>query len=311
MKKLPILIFILLCLSAMATSCGSYRKAERNIENDLKQALAKTINEKGMETMRQDSIRAYRSIARTEGEMMTIAVGDETLRRHLRNPQLGEMAFITYTVRCERGGWKVTFDTEAKCSAVMIWSLSDQRLSAWLAVMALLSLALSFRGRKQSQPTNEARAESQARLGYALQEGGRRSQLTTSREERLSLLRLSRGAKEEDESQLTTSREPSSSLEWPRCEGGRQSQPITMDSFSATHLTPMQRQLMEMFVASGSHRLSKHEICDALWPKKDDASETLYALISRLKRELDKTSSFDIISDRGRAYILKRRKSES
>ena len=238
MKKLPILIFILLCLSAMATSCGSYRKAERNIENDLKQALAKTINEKGMETMRQDSIRAYRSIARTEGEMMTIAVGDETLRRHLRNPQLGEMAFITYTVRCERGGWKVTLDTEAKCSAVMIWSLSDQRLSAWLAVMALLSLALSFRGRRQSQP-------------------------------------------------------------------------ITMDSFSATHLTPMQRQLMEMFVASGSHRLSKHEICDALWPKKDDASETLYALISRLKRELDKTSSFDIISDRGRAYILKRRKSES
>ena len=238
MKKLPILIFILLCLSAMATSCGSYRKAERNIENDLKQALAKTINEKGMETMRQDSIRAYRSIARTEGEMMTIVVGDETLRRHLRNPQLGEMAFITYTVRCERGGWKVTFDTEAKCSAVMIWSLSDQRLSAWLAVMALLSLALSFRGRRQLQP-------------------------------------------------------------------------ITMDSFSATHLTPMQRQLMEMFVASGSHRLSKHEICDALWPKKDDASETLYALISRLKRELDKTSSFDIISDRGRAYILKRRKSES
>ena len=238
MKKLPILLFILLCLTAMATSCGSYRKAERNIENDLKQALAKTINEKGMETMRQDSIRAYRSIARTEGEMMTIAVGDETLRRHLRNPQLGEMAFITYTVRCERGGWKVTFDTEAKCSAVMIWSLSDQRLSAWLSVMALLSLALSFRGRRQSQP-------------------------------------------------------------------------ITMDSFSATHLTPMQRQLMEMFVASGSHRLSKHEICDALWPKKDDASETLYALISRLKRELDKTSSFDIISDRGRAYILKRRKSES
>ena len=46
MKKLPILIFILLCLTAMSTSCRSYRKVERNIENDLKQALAKTINEK-------------------------------------------------------------------------------------------------------------------------------------------------------------------------------------------------------------------------------------------------------------------------
>ena len=286
MKKLPILIFIVLCFTAMATSYGSYRKAQRNIESDLQQALAKTINEKGVETMRQDSIRAYRSIARTEDEMMTIAVGDETLRRHLRNQQLGEMAFITYTVGRERGRWKVTFDTEAKCSAAMIWSLSDQRLPAWFAAMALLSLALSFRGKRQSQPTNEARAESQARLGYALQEGGRQSQPTTNRE-------------------------PSSSLEWPRCEGGRQSQPITMDCFSATHLTPMQRQLMEMFVASDSHRLSKHEICDVLWPKKDDANETLYALISRLKRELDKTSNYDIISDRGRAYVLKQRKSGS
>ena len=238
MKKLPILIFIVLCFTAMATSYGSYRKAQRNIESDLQQALAKTINEKGVETMRQDSIRAYRSIARTEGEMMTIAVGDETLRRHLRNQQLGEMAFITYTVGCERGRWKVTFDTEAKCSAAMIWSLSDQRLPAWFAAMALLSLALSFRDKRQSQP-------------------------------------------------------------------------ITMDCFSATHLTPMQRQLMEMFVASDSHRLSKHEICDVLWPKKDDANETLYALISRLKRELDKTSNYDIISDRGRAYILKQRKSGS
>ncbi|WP_254047660.1 helix-turn-helix domain-containing protein [Prevotella sp. P5-92] len=284
MKKLPILIFIVLCFTAMATSYGSYRKAQRNIESDLQQALAKTINEKGVETMRQDSIRAYRSIARTEGEMMTIAVGDETLRRHLRNQQLGEMAFITYTVGRERGRWKVTFDTEAKCSAAMIWSLSDQRLSAWLTVMALLSLALSFRDKRQSQPTTNR--EPSSSLEWPRCEGGRQSQPTTNRE-------------------------PSSSLEWPRCEGGRQSQPITMDCFSATHLTPMQRQLMEMFVASDSHRLSKHEICDVLWPKKDDANETLYALISRLKRELDKTSNYDIISDRGRAYVLKQRKSGS
>lgn len=35
MKKLPILIFIVLCFTAMATSYGSYRKAQRNIEGDL------------------------------------------------------------------------------------------------------------------------------------------------------------------------------------------------------------------------------------------------------------------------------------
>lgn len=70
-------------------------------------------------------------------------------------------------------------------------------------------------------------------------------------------------------------------------------------------LTPMQQQLMEMFFRSPGHQLSKTEICDALWPKKTDASETLYALISRLKPIIEQHSELKIESDRGRAYILK------
>ena len=238
MKKLPILIFIALCLTALATSYGSYRSAERAIEGDMRQALAKTIDEKGMETMRQDSIRAYKSMSHAESETMTIAVGDETLRKHLRDPQLRERAYIKYNVGKEKGRWKVAFNIEAQCSAAMIWGMSDQRLSLVLAIMALLSLAFSFKGRRQLQL-------------------------------------------------------------------------VAMENFSEAHLTPMQRQQMEMFISSDSHRLSKHEICNALWPKKDDANETLYALISRLKRELSRTPDYDIVSDRGRAYILKRRKPES
>lgn len=70
-------------------------------------------------------------------------------------------------------------------------------------------------------------------------------------------------------------------------------------------LTPMQQQLMEMFFRSPGHQLSKTEICDALWPKKTDASETLYALISRLKPIIEQHSELKIESDRGRAYMLK------
>ena len=70
-------------------------------------------------------------------------------------------------------------------------------------------------------------------------------------------------------------------------------------------LTPMQQQLMEMFFRSPGHQLSKTEICDALWPKKTDASETLYALISRLKPIIEQHSELKIESDRGRAYVLK------
>ena len=70
-------------------------------------------------------------------------------------------------------------------------------------------------------------------------------------------------------------------------------------------LTPMQQQLMEMFFRSGSHQLTKTEICDALWPKKLDASETLYTLIRRLKPVIEQNSNLKIESDRGRAYELK------
>ena len=70
-------------------------------------------------------------------------------------------------------------------------------------------------------------------------------------------------------------------------------------------LTPMQQQLMEMFFHSPHYMLSKAEICDTLWPKKDDASETLYTLIRRLKPIIESHSDLKIEVDRGKAYELK------
>ncbi|SHK91544.1 helix-turn-helix domain-containing protein [Xylanibacter ruminicola] len=69
-------------------------------------------------------------------------------------------------------------------------------------------------------------------------------------------------------------------------------------------LTPMQHQLMEMFFLSPSHSLTKTEICNALWPKKPDASETLYTLIRRLKPVVEHHSDLKIESDRSKAYRL-------
>lgn len=70
-------------------------------------------------------------------------------------------------------------------------------------------------------------------------------------------------------------------------------------------LTPMQHQLMEMFFHSPSHTLSKAEICNTLWPKKPDASETLYTLIRRLKPVVEQHSDLKIESDRSKAYRLR------
>jgi hypothetical protein len=71
------------------------------------------------------------------------------------------------------------------------------------------------------------------------------------------------------------------------------------------HFTPMQHSLMEMFMTTESHSLSKQEICDRLWPKKPDASDTLYTLIKRVKPILEANSNLKIESDRGKSYTLK------
>lgn len=73
---------------------------------------------------------------------------------------------------------------------------------------------------------------------------------------------------------------------------------------SVVKLTPMQQQLMEMLWQSPSHQLSKTEICEALWPKKENANETLYTLIRRLKPIIEQHSDLKIEADRGRAYGL-------
>lgn len=251
MRKLPLFVFIVLCFMALTTSYCSYHATEQLVNNDLQQALAKTLDEKGIDVMRQDSIRAYRMLAKTETETMTIAVCDATLRRHLQLPELRERAYIAYRVGKKSGKWHVAFESRADYSMAMIWSLSDQRLPMWLSVLAAISLAFMMSGARRMQPICNQVATGFGGLTY---DDAKQSFMTE------------KGAE--------------------------------------MHLTPMQRQLMEMFFASPSHRLTKQEICDALWPKKDDASDTLYTMIRRLKQELGKSSSLRIESDRGRAYIL-------
>ena len=72
-------------------------------------------------------------------------------------------------------------------------------------------------------------------------------------------------------------------------------------------LTPMQHSLLKIFITTDTHTLSKQEICDRLWPKKPDASDTLYTLIRRIKPIIETHSTLKIESDRGKSYSLKLR----
>ena len=61
----------------------------------------------------------------------------------------------------------------------------------------------------------------------------------------------------------------------------------------------------QCFYDSRHRPVSKQVICDTLWPKKPDASDTLYTLIKRLKPVVAGCSRLQIVSDRGKDYQLR------
>lgn len=73
---------------------------------------------------------------------------------------------------------------------------------------------------------------------------------------------------------------------------------------SALTLTPMQEQLLQLFLQSPERTLSKDRICSALWPKKDNPDDTFYTFISRMKSALAKQSTLKIENKRGGGYVL-------
>jgi len=62
---------------------------------------------------------------------------------------------------------------------------------------------------------------------------------------------------------------------------------------------------MTLFWNAPSHSLPKEEICTTLWPKKEDANDTLYTLVRRLKPIVEEHTNLMIVADRGKNYSLK------
>ena len=73
---------------------------------------------------------------------------------------------------------------------------------------------------------------------------------------------------------------------------------------STLTLTPMQEQLLQLFLESPERTLCKDRICSALWPKKDNPDDTFYTFISRMKSALAKQSTLKIENKRGGGYVL-------
>lgn len=70
------------------------------------------------------------------------------------------------------------------------------------------------------------------------------------------------------------------------------------------HFTPMQLSFMKMLMASENKKVSVDEICDKLWPGKDNAKESMYTLVRRLKPIVESNSNVKIVTDKNGHYAL-------
>lgn len=232
MRKLPLILFFILLAATISSTIASYDRARQRLDDDLSRALSLTIRDKGYGRMKQDSIKAYRLLAKSTATTSVLTVNDPTFLRHIKTDALRPKAYIAYHITPSKQDLEVRMEAQANCSMAFVWGLSDQRLSFLFCLGTLLSLLLSVGSRRTAD--------------------GRMPQMTP-------------------------------------------------------HLTPMQEQLMEMFIKAPGHRLTKQEICDTLWPNKDNAPETLYTTIRRLRNALRNSSDWEIESERGKSYKLKMR----
>ena len=223
-----ILIFAILVMSAAFSSVSNYRKAQYAIVQDMNKALALTLQENKYQWITPDTIQSYRShlsidLLKSTSNLCYVM---EDRRRGKNNFQLVNSANLLSSKEMLLNEHSI--QSYANCSMADVLSMSNQRTSLTLTLMAMIWAIASLYYHRRKQPWNHE-ADMFGTMCYSQDE----------------------------------------------------------DFFNNMH-----------------HQLSKQEICDALWPKKPDASETLYTLIRRIKPVIEQNSNLMIESERGKSYRL-------
>lgn len=271
-KLLSVAIFLTLMLTSLLAGRHNYCKARNEITADLNQALAQTLKERKDYIITQDTIRVYKQLRKTSGGQVLIAVSDERFCRYLKDKRLQQAAFITFDV-VDSDFQNNSLDEQAICSDTLI--VKDKHAGETLALKGYARLSVA------------------SILGMSDQRIPAACMISALLWAMLSWLYL---RKKQEGSEVVTGF------------GGLVYSEVDQRFYTAAHtpirFTPMQQQLMLLFWNAPSHSLTKEDICAALWPKKEDANDTLYTLIRRLKPIVEEHTNLKIVADRGRNYSL-------
>ena len=271
-KLLSVAVFLTLMLTSLLAGRHNYCKARNEITADLNQALAQTLKERKDYIITQDTIRVYKQLRKTSGGQVLIAVSDERFCRYLKDKRLQQAAFITFDV-VDSDFQNNSLGDQAICSDTLI--VKDKHAGETLALKGYARLSVA------------------SILGMSDQRIPAACMISAFLWAMLSWLYL---RKKQEGSEAVTGF------------GGLVYSEVGQRFYTAAHtpirFTPMQQQLMLLFWNAPSHSLTKEDICAALWPKKEDANDTLYTLIRRLKPIVEEHTNLKIVADRGRNYSL-------
>lgn len=294
-----IVVFLMLLLSSVVTGTDRYLSTENMIKDDLNQALAHTIAEKSGVLLSTDTINAYKLLQNTASGHVSLLINDEFFNKRLSIPELRGNAYISFDMvsknfvshNPEYSPNKICSDTiilnpaslkytdtsvamrgYAECSFFMVLSMSNQKLPITLMLLSLLWAGITyyyFRKKRFSYCLSFAEAENN------------------------------------NSACVCTKDDDSCIMSVGNMTYNTQSETFYAADNREINLTPMQFELMQMFFKADGHRLFKTDICNALWPGKDNANETLYTMIKRLKPVIETNSNLKIEVERGRAYKLR------
>ena len=268
-RKYVFLVFFVLLVSTFAAGIDSMVRAGNYAQEDVNRALAIVLRQCEPDRIDADTIRVYRS--------------------HIHEPVLRDTAYLSLTIADQDERRQPQLKANTGLTLSRLWSLSDQRASCTLLATAVLWLLLSLMTTEIHETYTE-RTETVSK-----------SELNCSEQ----LLVMTEEASPAQTPLLPTLQ--------GRVEGGRVLASLFYDESrhrftvhgNEVHFTPMQRSLMELFMEAPDHTLMQQEICNRLWPKKPDASATLYTLIRRIKPVLHEATGLTIECLRGESYKLK------
>ena len=274
---------LLLVVLSLGFGYRSYSETEQRIVSDLSQALQRTILQHKDLWLNTDTIQTYAKLQEVMGAPVSVNGSSRKFAHALSITRLKDVSSLSLHILKKN-------DPTTVFNEIPVGYLASDTL-IWLSNAADASgLTLSFRGY----------ARCSAGFIFSLSEQALPASLL--------LVALIWGTFSffhfRRRIPATPQSQPQELITFGNLSLSTQEACFYNDRQERLKLTPMQYSLMEMFYLSSSHLLFKSDICQSLWPGKENADETLYTLVRRLKPIVEDNSNLKITTDRGRAYGL-------